>query len=117
MRGFGPRLCRSSNRLVAGVCAGIAEWLRLPALLVRVLSDDGEFMPPATRLVRTFSPDGTERGSYVVKGEDMRWEIDSQGRLHEWATNAVDDGYSRFFFRTGKLYVEGDSVWEEYQRR
>jgi hypothetical protein len=91
----------------------IGSWIYLGSILM----EDGKFMPPPTRLVRTFSPDGTERGSYVMKGEDMHWEIDSQGRLHEWATNAVDETYGQFFFRNSKLYVEGDSAWEEYQRR
>jgi phage shock protein C len=31
------KLRKSSNRMIGGVCAGIAEYLRVPPLLVRVV--------------------------------------------------------------------------------
>ncbi|KPK86119.1 MAG: hypothetical protein AMS27_05805 [Bacteroides sp. SM23_62_1] len=33
----GKRLTRSNNRVIAGVCAGIAEWLGWDIALVRIL--------------------------------------------------------------------------------
>jgi hypothetical protein len=82
-----------------------------------VLMDDGGFIPSPSRQMRTFSADGTERDTSFPKGVHLRWATASHGQLHEWATNDVYDAYPHFFFRNNRLYIEGDSSWEVYQRR
>ena len=58
----------------------------------------------------TFSGDG--RTNYMG---DSRWKVDAKGRLRLSGDKGLDE-IADFFFHDGKLYIQGDSNWEEYQR-
>ncbi|MGV8083635.1 MAG: hypothetical protein AB2L09_08415 [Coriobacteriia bacterium] len=78
--------------------------------------EDGRFIPaePAPVTTWTFSSDGIAVESCGSDTETWNWDIDSQSRLHLW-TEGDSATSSKFFFRSGKLYIEGDSAWDEYR--
>ena len=95
----------------------IGTWTYLGSILM--VADDAILKPPQLRdHIRTFWPSGTGRERYFTDSdpswEIFRWKI-SQGRLHERGRGY--ESWAQFFFRDGKLYIEGNSSWDVYQRR
>lgn len=93
-----------ANRLVG-------TWVYLGSFMVA--DDNYDSFASGSGPTCTFRADG-----HCNYEEANRWEVDHDGRLHLWSSSSsLFVAWAEFFFRNGKLYLEGDSQWQVYRRQ